>query len=114
MVCCLIVTNVLRYYFRTHTYIFLFDNQYAIFHGVPPRIKLSELNMTLPYPEPCFRASTGDELLLILQELGDPPIRNNTIRNLVELLCSEHDHHTKLQDMAGMSVLGLVTLVVGQ
>ncbi|KAJ4991812.1 hypothetical protein SVAN01_02662 [Stagonosporopsis vannaccii] len=99
---------------RTHTYIFLFDNQYAIFHGIPPRIKLSELNMILPYPEPCFRASTGRELLLILQELGHSSIRNKTIRNLVELLCSEHDHHAKLQDMAGMSVLGPVTLVVGQ
>jgi hypothetical protein len=93
---------------------FLFDNQYAIFHGVPPRIKLSELNMTLPYPEPCFSASTGEELLSVLRELGHTPIWNNSIRNLVELLCSPGDYPAELQEMAGMSTLILVTSVVGQ
>ncbi|KAH7070776.1 hypothetical protein BKA63DRAFT_84233 [Paraphoma chrysanthemicola] len=99
-------------YIRTYIYIFLFDNQYAIFHGTPPRMKLSELNMTFPCPEPCFRASTGDELLLVLQELGRPPFWQHKIRNIVQLLCSEHEHPTELPDMAGMSVLCLVTLIV--
>ncbi|KAH7082481.1 hypothetical protein FB567DRAFT_531338 [Paraphoma chrysanthemicola] len=97
---------------RTYIYIFLFDNQYAIFHGTPPRMKLSELNMAFPCPEPCFKASTGDELLLVIQELGRLPLWEHKIRDIVQLLCSEHDHPTELPDMSGMSVLSLVTLVV--
>ncbi|KAH6629743.1 hypothetical protein C7974DRAFT_395147 [Boeremia exigua] len=99
---------------RTHTLIFLFDHQYALFHGIPPRTKLAELQMTLPSPESCFKASTGDEVLMTLETLGQSSIRNESVRNLVELLCSEKENPIKLQDMAGISFLGLITLVVGQ
>ncbi|EAW12652.1 transcription factor domain-containing protein [Aspergillus clavatus NRRL 1] len=51
----------------TLTYVFLIDAATAIFHHTPPRMVVSELQMDMSCPEPCFQADSAIECFNLLR-----------------------------------------------
>ncbi|UKZ56120.1 hypothetical protein TrVGV298_009948 [Trichoderma virens] len=43
---------------RTKSYIFVLDTAFTIFHSIPPRITVPDLDFPFPYPDVCFHAHT--------------------------------------------------------
>lgn len=86
-----------------------------MFHGLAPRVRISELAMPLPCPEPCFRAGNAEELLVITHKIGARSVTSSsTVRDLIGLLCDEDERSEKMRDLTGLPVLGLFTLITGK
>ena len=71
---------------RTILWIFLLDTAFVIFHQMPPRMLVREMECDLALPEPCFQAETAQECEQKIQAWLPTTRRHSRPRSFCELV----------------------------
>lgn len=99
---------------RTVTNILLLDTYFVIFTNTPPRMIISEMDVELVLPEPCFQASTASECFhqLELWKTSPAGARRLTIASLVAMICREPLQGADLDYLVNTNVTNMLTCVL--
>jgi hypothetical protein len=99
---------------RIIIWIFLLDNAFVIFNNLPPRMVIKEVQSALAWPESVFQAGTAEECLEEIRKWSAraPLLSNMTVRQAIELVCSDgigEDMHRTLADMGPLNLFVVVS-----
>jgi hypothetical protein len=92
-------------------YIFMVDTEFAVFHNLPPRMAVVELNLDMPSSEKSFSATTADICRDVLQEEGAR--RPKTLAPLIAMFLGEQWDEKSYQMAQDLSVLSLFIVILG-
>lgn len=100
--------------FRTVTNIFFLDASFTIFTNLPPRMLVSEMDVDVICPEPCFQASTAEECLEQLKLwrqsfLGGKPC---TLSKAVSMLCRGKLSHDLMNAFVQTNVTNMLAFIL--
>ncbi|KIX05259.1 uncharacterized protein Z518_06131 [Rhinocladiella mackenziei CBS 650.93] len=102
---------------RTLTFVFLLDTEFTIFHNVPPRISISELEMGFSCSEPCFMAQNPQEFLERTRTTHPDyfRIKDFLVCDVIATLCFDHkdsdDVPTKLFGLTALNLFATVSAI---
>ncbi|PYI07315.1 hypothetical protein BO78DRAFT_313470 [Aspergillus sclerotiicarbonarius CBS 121057] len=94
---------------RTLLYVFLVDTEFTIFHNMPPRLTIPELQMPLACPETCFQARSADEYSHQRSALSQSGPPRASISTIIQTMCRED---FELDVLPGLGQLGTLNLFI--
>ena len=102
--------------FRTQTFIFLLDTAFTIFHNIPPRVAISELDMSLACSEKLFQAIDAEDLRSTIREnkIDSTEASELSVCQLVQALVQEEETRGLLDVLKSLTAVNLFTLISGK
>jgi hypothetical protein len=102
--------------FRTQTFIFLLDTAFTIFHNIPPRIAISELDMSLACSEQLFQATDAKDLRSTIREnqIYCTEASGLSVCQLVQALVQQVEIRGLLDVLKSLTAVNLFTLISGK
>jgi hypothetical protein len=92
-------------------YIFSCDIEFAVFHNLPPRIAVVELNLDMPSSEKSFSATTADSCRDALKE--ESARRPKPLAPLIAMFLGERWDEKSYQMAEDLSILNLFIVILG-
>jgi hypothetical protein len=102
--------------FRTQTFIFLLDTAFTIFHNIPPRIAISELDMSLTCSEQLFQAINAEDLRSTIREnqIDCTEASELSVCQLVQALVQQVEIRGLFDVLKSLTAVNLFTLISGK
>lgn len=95
---------------RLMSYIFVVDTEFAMFHNLPPRVAIAELNLDILSSEHCFSATTADSCWGALQ--ADTAYRPKGLAALIAKFLGKYWDDASCQEAEALSILSLFIVIL--